>query len=112
MPNCTHLEFERLSGGWGCLAIRTGHRLCERPLHDADHACPVARHNSDRVRPNASIGCKDEHRLQLLNMRSETSGCVSVRVVYKNVFAVALGEALPFLVGVNVEIQRVEPCEV
>src|SRR5438105_29269 len=112
MPDGAHLELKRLASGRGCLAIRTGHGLRERSFHDADHACPVARLNSDRVRPNASVGRKDEHRLQLLNVRGETLSCVSVRVVYEDIFGMALGEPLPFLIGVNVEIQRVESCEV
>ena len=57
---------------------------------------------------DARVRREDEHGFQLLNVRIETLGRVAIGIMHKDIFGMALGEPLPFLVGINVEVQSIE----
>jgi hypothetical protein len=50
----------------------------------------------------------DEHRLQIGGVPVDTVGDVTVRAVHRHVLGVTLFQAIPLLVGEDVEVERVE----
>ena len=108
MPHRAHIELELFACRRDGIAAAHGHGLRERPLDHPDHTCPVARSNPYRMNLDARVRREDEHRLQLLNVRIETLGRVAIRIMHEDILGMTLGEPLPFLVRVNVEVQSIE----
>ena len=85
MPHRAHCELELLPGGLDGLAIGRGHAPGEPPLYDPDDACPVALRNLDRMSLDPCVWRKDEHRLQLLDVRIEALGRMPVRIMHEDI---------------------------
>src|SRR5947207_9322202 len=108
MPHRAHLELELFARRRDGFAVRHRHGLREGPLDHPDHTCPLARSNLYRMDLDARVGREDEHWFQLFDMFLEALGRVTVGIMDQDVRRMALAEPIPFLMGVNVEVQRIE----
>src|ERR1700758_3002067 len=82
------------------------HRFGKRTIEITHDAGPLAVRSAEThwVLDNPIIRCERPHEIEFLDVRGNSLRRMTIRVINRDVFSMALGEIVPVLPGVDVEI--------
>jgi hypothetical protein len=106
MSERRHRQVISLASRLNGFASGENHGFGKRTIEITHDAGPLAVRSAEThwVLDNAIIRCERPHKIEFLDVRGNSLRRMAIRVINNDVFRMALGEIVPVLPGVDVDI--------